>query len=123
MRSEQLRKGGARRRGQMPSFARPAGELVNFGRTASAAGDQEKVCSHTTHNFCSTFVLSFVSQDPESILRLAAALKIKLFQELAYLAYHVLRGPFRNPEGHVMAIELDLLVPFVIESTSSTWCN
>jgi hypothetical protein len=45
----------------MPSFAQPAGELVNFGRTTSVAGDQGKVCSHTTHN-ASVLLLFFVSR-------------------------------------------------------------
>jgi hypothetical protein len=50
MRSEQLGQGGAGRCRQTPRIAQPAGELINFGRTASAAGDQGKACSHTTHN-------------------------------------------------------------------------
>ena len=49
-RREQLRQGGAERRGHVPALTQPAGELVNFGRTASAAGDQGKASNHTTRN-------------------------------------------------------------------------
>jgi len=58
---EQLRQGGAGRNGQMPTFAQPAGELVDFGRTSRAAGDQGKACSHTTHNVL-VLLLFFVSR-------------------------------------------------------------
>lgn len=76
----------------MPSSTQPAGELMNFGHTASAAGDQDKVCSHTTHNISFYFCSCFASRGRESILRLAAALRIELFQELVHLAYDVFRG-------------------------------
>jgi hypothetical protein len=34
----------------VPALTQPAGELVNLGRTASAAGDQGKASNHTTRN-------------------------------------------------------------------------
>ena len=42
-------------------LAQPAGELVEFGRTASAAGDQGKASCHTTHNVY-VLLLFFVSR-------------------------------------------------------------
>jgi hypothetical protein len=60
-RGKQLRQGGAGRRRQAPAFTQPAGELTNFGRTASAAGDQGKASCHTTRNVY-VLLLFFFSQ-------------------------------------------------------------
>lgn len=51
MNCKQLGQGGAGRFRQSPWIAQPAGELIDFGRTASAGGNQDKACGHTTHNF------------------------------------------------------------------------
>src|SRR5689334_8936386 len=47
---EQLGQGRAGRRGQPPTLTQLLGKLDFLGRTASAAADQGKACSHTTHN-------------------------------------------------------------------------
>ena len=50
MHCEELRESGAERNRQAPAITKLVRELAIVDRAACAAGDQDKACSHTTHN-------------------------------------------------------------------------
>src|SRR5438270_6486724 len=116
---------------ELNGFGRRHGSPAPPGSVRGSAGPErarmappatrDKPLATRLTTFLFYFCSYLVSRRKESMLRLGSGLSLALFKELLHFAHDLLRSRRRDPERHVMAGQLDLLVAFMLEPARGTW--